>query len=60
VNGRNLLVILLIYSLGVGAATLVDSAKGTGYDIATGVAFGMLFHAAYYFGHLYYESRKAE
>ena len=55
-----LLVTLLFYSLGIGAAALVDSIRGTGNSITIAVAFGMTLHAALHFGHLCRESRKLQ
>ena len=52
-----LIVTLLIYALGIGAAALLDNARGTGSSIAIGVVFGMLLHAIFHFGYLARESR---
>ena len=53
-------VTLLIYTLGIGAAALVDSIRGTGNSTTIAVAFGMTLHAVLHFGHLYRESRKLQ
>ena len=60
ITTTTLLVTLLIYSLGIGAAALVDSIRGTGNSTTIAVAFGMTLHAALHFGHLYLESRKLQ